>query len=95
MKENNSKIEKQNKFSVRYMYTKEACYQESLNYNSRTAFARESKSIYKCAELNDWLNDFPHLRTKKDIPIKNRYTKFECYQIALKCKDMRIFYLVC
>jgi isopentenyldiphosphate isomerase len=90
MEENNSKTEKYNKHSVRYMYTKEECYQESLNYDSRIAFARESKSIYKCAELNEWLNDFPHLRTK-DTPVKTRYTKFECYQMALKCKDMRTF----
>lgn len=90
MEENNSKTEKYNKHSVRYMYTKEECYQESLNYDSRIAFARESKSIYNCAKLNEWLNDFPHLRTK-DTPVKTRYTKFECYQMALKCKDMRTF----
>lgn len=34
MEENNSKTEKYNTHSVRYMYTKEECYQESLNYDS-------------------------------------------------------------
>lgn len=79
-----------NKHSIRLMYTKDECYTESLKYDSRLEFEKNSKSIYKCAELNEWLNDFPHLRTK-NTPLKTRYTKFECYNIFLKCKDMLVF----
>lgn len=84
------KKDKLKKITISEMYTKEECYQESLNYDTRLEFSKHAKTYFRCAEINQWLNDFPHLRTKNS-PIKTRYTKFECYTESLKYTTKRAF----
>jgi len=86
------------KIDYKNLYTRDECYKESLNYDKKTLFKKESPDYYKCSEINGWLNDCRHLRYKS-VPLKNRYSKFECYTLFLRYKtnfrNKAYFYYKC
>jgi len=64
-------------------FTKEECQEESIKYNNRTQFHKESCSYYIVARKNGWLDEIcSHIENK--INVEGYWTKERCQEISLK-----------
>ncbi len=74
----------------RNYWTKEKCQEESLKYNTRFEFQKNSKGSYYKSYINNWLDDI----CKHMIEIKkksNYWTKEKCQEESLKYKTKSEF----
>jgi len=65
-------------------WAKERCQKESLKYNTRSEFRKNSKGAYSSAHKNEWLNDICN-------HMINKWTKEKCQKEALKYKNRSNF----
>ncbi len=69
--------------STEYKWTKTKCYNEALNCNSRTDFAKKSSSAYAKALKNGWINDYFWFNEENH----KKWTRDACYQEAKKYRS--------
>ena len=62
------------------MWTREAVFEESRKYTSRTEFARKCVGAYMAAKRNDWLDEMVWLPLKVHI----KWTKEDCFAESKK-----------
>ena len=69
--------------STEYKWTKTKCYNEALNCNSRTDFAKKSSSAYAKALKNGWINDYFWFKEENH----KKWTRDACYKEAKKYRS--------
>ena len=72
-------------------WTKETCYQEALNYKSRSEFQKRSNPAYQTARKNGWLEDYTWFKPKKETKSYGYWTKDKCLELAKQCKGKKDF----
>ncbi len=70
-------------------WTKEKCYEEALNYQTKTMFSIKSPTAYGIIMKNNWEDSCLHMLEKRKI--NNYWTKEKCHEEALKYDTRSVF----
>ena len=74
-------------------WTYSTCYTEAQKYKSRSEFKHNNNAAYRISFKNEWIDDYTWFMSRSEVISKTRtkYSKDDCYKIALTCNSRAEF----